>query len=156
ASPGTLSPSTASCPTPGGRGLTVALEGMVVMRNAAHARGSQAIDGYHLLEKLGEGGMGTVYKARRRDSEDLVAVKILSPDKQTAGSILKRFEQEFRAAQRLDHPNIVKVRDFGCTGEDTYYMVMELVEGTSLGKRTRKQGRLPEVEAISIIQQTAA
>ena len=83
------------------------------MRKVLRSPSVPSIDGYQLLEKIGEGGMGSVYKARPRDGGEPVAVKLLSPEKHGGATVLKRFEQEFHAASRLDHPNIVKVRDFG-------------------------------------------
>ena len=68
--------------------------------------------------------------------------------------LLKRFEQEFRAASRLDHPNIVRALDYGDTG-DTPYLVMEFVEGESLGQKLEREGRMSEAEAIRIIAQVA-
>src|ERR687886_2087365 len=68
--------------------------------------------------------------------------------------LLKRFEQEFRAASRLDHPNIVRALDFGDTGTCPY-LVMEYVEGESLGQKIQREGRLPEAEAIRLIAQVA-
>src|SRR5688572_8561069 len=88
---------------------------------------------YELLEKLGEGGMGAVYKARHQDTGELVAVKLLFPDKASNSVRLKRFEQEFRAALRLNHPHVVRVLDFG-TSSKYHFLVMELVEGQSLAQ----------------------
>jgi serine/threonine protein kinase len=119
-------------------------------------RNLKTIGGYDLLEKIGEGGIGAVWKARKQGGGDLTAIKLLPPDgKGNSAPRVKRFEQEFRAASRLDHPNIVKVLDFGFTGS-VHYLVMELVEGMSLGARIAQQGRLKEPEAIDVILQTAA
>jgi serine/threonine protein kinase len=109
---------------------------------------------YDLLEKIADGGMGTVYKARQRSSGQLVAVKIVPPHMAANPVLLKRFEQEFRASSILDHPNIVKALDFGIEGSFPY-LVMELVEGESLGQRLDREKRLPEPEAIRIIGQVA-
>src|SRR5262249_51325863 len=68
--------------------------------------------------------------------------------------LLKRFEQEFRAASRLDHPNIVRALDYGDTGS-TPYLVMEFVEGESLGQKIERDGALSETEAIRLIAQVA-
>jgi serine/threonine protein kinase len=112
------------------------------------------VTGYELLEKIADGGMGTVYKARHRASDQLVAVKIVPPHMAANPVLFKRFEQEFRAASLLDHPNIVKAIDFGTTGSSPY-LVMELVEGESLGQRLDREKRLTEAEAIKIIAQVA-
>jgi serine/threonine protein kinase len=109
---------------------------------------------YQLLEKLGEGGMGAVYKARHEGTGELAAVKLLFPEKTSNQVLVKRFEQEFLAARRVDHPHVVRVLDFGTTA-NSRYLVMELVEGPSLGKRLEK-GRLGEAAAVEIILQVAA
>ncbi len=118
------------------------------------ARRVPALEGYQLLEKIGEGGMGTVYKARDQRAGELVAVKLIYPSDHGASTAVQRFEQEFRAALQLDHPNIVKVRDFGCT-KNAHFMVMELVDGVSLAKHIAERGRLPEPEAVGLIVQAA-
>ncbi|MFO0844998.1 MAG: serine/threonine-protein kinase [Gemmataceae bacterium] len=124
------------------------------MSTPSTVRKASLVGPYELLEKLGEGGMGAVHKARKLGSRELVAVKLLSPDKTSNAIVLKRFEQEFRAALRLDHPHVVRVLDFGAS-EKFHYLVMELVEGTSLGARIAKKGRLKEAEAVEIILQVA-
>src|SRR5206468_312458 len=68
--------------------------------------------------------------------------------------LLKRFEQEFRAASRLDHPNIVRALDYGDAGTSPF-LVLEFVEGESLGQKLEREGRMAESEAIRIIAQVA-
>jgi serine/threonine protein kinase len=114
----------------------------------------QSVGNYELLEKIAEGGMGAIWKARHRDTGQTVAVKVMPSHTASNPVLLKRFEQEFRAASRLDHPNIVRALDFGEAG-NTPYLVMEFVEGESLGQRLGRDGRLPEIEAIRIIAQVA-
>src|SRR5262249_37044002 len=80
--------------------------------------------------------------------------KLLPPDKAQSGVRLKRFEQEFLASLRLDHPHIVKVLDYGCAGP-VHYLAMELVDGPSLGARIDDRGRLAEAEAVDVILQVA-
>jgi serine/threonine protein kinase len=109
---------------------------------------------YDLLEKIAEGGMGTVYRARHRDTGVVVAIKVMPPHMAGNPVLVKRFEQEFNAASRLDHPNIVRALDFGTAG-GVPYLVMEFVEGESLGQKIQRDGRLPETEAIRIIAQVA-
>lgn len=121
---------------------------------APSTRGEKNIGGYEILEKLGQGGMGAVFKARHQETGKVVALKLIPPEKKNSSTRVKRFEQEFKAASRLDHPHIVKVLEFGLAGE-LHYMAMELVEGMSLGKLIAKKGRLEETEAVSLISQTA-
>ncbi len=104
---------------------------------------AQAVGNYDLVEKIAEGGMGMVFKGRHRESGQIVAVKILSP--QMAGNevLLKRFEKEYNTAQKLDHPNIVRALEFGKVNGSPY-LVMEYVEGESLGQRIARQGACPK------------
>src|SRR5262249_49084133 len=114
----------------------------------------QAVGNYDLLEKTAEGGMGSIYRGRNRQTGQIVAVKIMPAHMASNPTLLKRFEQEFRAASRLDHPNIVRALDYGDTG-NTPYLIMEFVEGESLGQKIERDGRMPEAESIRIIAQVA-
>jgi serine/threonine protein kinase len=110
----------------------------------------KSIGKYDLVAKIAEGGMGTVWKGRNRDTEAVVAIKIVPPNMAKNQVLLKRFEQEWKAANLLDHPNIVRALDFCGTGS-TPFLVMEYVDGESLGQRLEREGRLPEAEAVRII-----
>jgi serine/threonine protein kinase len=114
----------------------------------------QTVGSYDLLEKIADGGMGSVYKARQRPSGPVVAIKIVSSHTANNAVLLKRFEQEFRAASTLDHPNIVRALDYGSNGSSPY-LVMEYVDGESLGQRLEREGKLSEAESIRIIAQVA-
>jgi eukaryotic-like serine/threonine-protein kinase len=114
----------------------------------------QTVGQYDLVDKIAEGGMGTIYKGRHRLTGQVVAIKVMSPHMANNGVLLRRFEQEFRAASRLDHPNIVRAIDYGDTGRSPY-LVMEYVEGESLGQKLEREGRMPEAEAIRLIAQVA-
>jgi eukaryotic-like serine/threonine-protein kinase len=113
-----------------------------------------SVGNYDLLEKIAEGGMGAIYRGRHRESGEVVAIKIMPTHMTGNPVLLKRFEQEFRAASRLDHPNIVRALDYGDTGSSPY-LVMEFVEGESLGQKLEREGKMPEAEAIRIIAQVA-
>src|SRR5262249_1096055 len=114
----------------------------------------ETIGNYDLVEKIAEGSMGIVYKARHWQTQQIVAIKVLSRDIARNPVFLKRFEQEFRIANKLDHPNIVKVIEYCDSGEAPYF-VMEFVDGESLGERLERVGRLSEEEALHIIIQIA-
>lgn len=114
----------------------------------------QSVGNYDLVEKIGEGGMGTVYKARHRDSGRVVAIKMMPSPTVANPILLKRFEQEFRAASRLDHPNVVRALDYGTIGQ-TPYLVLEFVDGESLGRKIARDGPIPEAEALRLIAQVA-
>jgi serine/threonine protein kinase len=113
------------------------------------------MDKYEIFELIGEGGMSRVYKGRDRSGGELVAIKVIATDKATTPVLLKRFEQEFLTASRLDHTNIVRSFDYG-RHNNTPYLVMEYVPGQSLGERIERSGRLPVQEAIDIFTQVAA
>jgi Tol biopolymer transport system component/serine/threonine protein kinase len=89
---------------------------------------------YRLIEKIGEGGMGVVWKARDTNLDRDVAIKVLPPDVATQPERLQRFEQEARTAGGLNHPNIVAVYDLG-RHERSLYLVMELVRGETLREK---------------------
>jgi eukaryotic-like serine/threonine-protein kinase len=114
----------------------------------------QSLGNYDLLEKIAEGGMGTVYKARERQSGRIVAIKLVSPQMASNPVFLQRFEKEYNAARSLDHPNVIRALDYGTAG-GLPYLVMEYVDGESLGQRLGREGRLPEAEAVRLVGQVA-
>jgi eukaryotic-like serine/threonine-protein kinase len=114
----------------------------------------QVIGDYELLSQLGRGGMGTVYRGRHRVSGQVVAVKVVPPEVVADAILSKRFEQEFLVAKGLDHPNIVRALDYRATGREAL-LVMEYVEGESLGDRLEREFRIPEDEAVVLITQVA-
>lgn len=109
---------------------------------------------YDLLSKIADGGMGSVYKARNNLTNDIIAIKIVPANMANNQVLIKRFEQEFKAASTLDHPNIVRALDFGYDNGSPF-LVMEYVEGETLGQRIDRQGRLPEKDAVRIVAQIA-
>ncbi|MFO0930637.1 MAG: serine/threonine-protein kinase [Gemmataceae bacterium] len=114
----------------------------------------QTLGNYDLLEKIAEGGMGAIYRGRDRGSGQTVAIKVMPPHMAANPVLLKRFEQEFRAASRLDHPNIVRALDYNDAGTSPY-LVMEFVDGESLGQKIERDGQMSEADAIRIIAQVA-
>ncbi len=110
--------------------------------------------GYQILERLGQGGMGTVFKARHLHLDRLVAIKVIRQDRPILPEIKQRFQREARAAARLSHPNVVAVYDAGLIG-DTSYLVMEYLEGVDLGSLVRQQGPLPLSSACRFALQAA-
>src|SRR6266542_3705195 len=111
---------------------------------------------YYLESKLGVGGMGTVYRARRLLIGDMVAVKVLQPDQVADPQAVERFRREAQTAARLKHPNVAAVYDFGVSREGLNYLVMELAEGESLRSLVERQGTLAETDAAEIIRQVCA
>lgn len=106
-------------------------------------------DRYELLEKIGEGGMALVYKARCRVLDRIVAVKILKNEFANDNSFVEKFKIEAQAAARLSHPNIVNIFDVG-QEQDVYYIVMEYVEGRTLKEIVHEEAPLPVDTAVNI------
>jgi predicted Ser/Thr protein kinase len=104
-----------------------------------------------IIELLGQGGMGAVYKARQPSLDRLVAVKVLPRQASQDPAFAERFTREARALARLSHPNIVAVHDVGKAG-DFYYFVMEYVEGVNL-RQLLRAGQLPPQQALQIVPQ---
>ena len=105
-----------------------------------------------ILELLGQGGMGAVYKARQRQLDRVVALKILPPQVGRTEAFAERFTREARSLAKLSHPGIVMVYDFGHTQAGLYYFVMEFVDGTDL-RHVIRSGQLSPAEALSIVPQ---
>jgi len=105
-----------------------------------------------ILEFLGQGGMGAVYKARQKRLGRLVALKILPPQVGRDPAFAERFEREARSMAMLSHPHIVAVYDFGQTQEGLYYFTMEFVDGTDL-RHVIQAGSLKPSEALAIVPQ---
>jgi serine/threonine protein kinase len=105
-----------------------------------HRVGEVLLGRYRLLERLGSGGMGTVYEAEQLSTQRHVAVKVLRPGLGQVEVIRRRFEREALAAARLDHPHIVDVVDYGVLDDTSVFLVMEMVRGVSLGALIEHHG----------------
>ncbi|MEX0613532.1 MAG: protein kinase, partial [Pirellulales bacterium] len=110
---------------------------------------------YVILEKLGQGGMGQVFKARHKRMDRLVALKILPAGMRANDAALARFEREAKAAGRLSHPNIATAHDAD-EANGVQFLVMEYVEGRDLGSVVREGGRLAIDTAVRYAVQAAA
>ncbi len=110
---------------------------------------------YELIEKIGEGGMAVVYKARCRLLNRYVAIKILRPEFTTDETFVDNFKKESQAAAGLTHPNIVSVFDVGKEG-NINFIVMELVEGKPLSQIIAEKGKMDYKEVIEISRQIAS
>jgi serine/threonine protein kinase/WD40 repeat protein len=109
---------------------------------------------YQLLKRIGQGGMGQVYKARHVLMDRIVALKVIRTDRMDHPESLNRFRREMQAAAKLVHPNVVHSYDAGQAGE-VYFLAMEYIEGTDLKELLNQRGRLPPSEACECIRQTA-
>jgi eukaryotic-like serine/threonine-protein kinase len=112
------------------------------------------IPGYKLQEKLGQGAMGTVYKARQIRMERWVAIKVLQPELAANATIRGRFLQEARSSARLNHPNVITGIDAGEV-DGLCYFAMEYVEGKTLQQLVRERGAMDERQALELIVQVA-
>ncbi|MGL4550110.1 MAG: serine/threonine-protein kinase [Gemmataceae bacterium] len=110
---------------------------------------------YRVLRPLGRGGMGLVYLAEQTSINRRVAVKVLRTQMHQTAGARERFAREGRATAALDHPNIVRIYDVQQDG-DVHFMVMEYVEGKSLSKLLREQGRMTVSRAVDVVRQAAA
>ena len=109
---------------------------------------------YLVLEKIGTGGMGSVYKASQPAMNRMVAIKILHPKLANRKDLTSRFRREARAMSQLTHPNTVKVFVYGELEDDgSLYIVMEMLEGKNLNQAVRKDGPIPTERAIPILIQ---
>jgi eukaryotic-like serine/threonine-protein kinase len=114
----------------------------------------QQIPGYQLLEKLGQGSSGTVYKAKQLSMDRLVAIKVLNPKYGSEPAVLARLTREAHIAARLSHNNIVQAIDVGSAGPLNYF-VMELVEGKTIREELETGKVYKEHEAVDIVVQIA-
>jgi serine/threonine protein kinase/WD40 repeat protein len=109
---------------------------------------------YRVIRLIGEGGMGAVYEAEHRVMQRTVALKVIHRAYTERPAAVERFRREVRAAARLSHPNIVTTYDAEDAG-DTHFLVMEYVEGTSLGRLAKERGPLPVADACNYVRQAA-
>jgi serine/threonine protein kinase len=109
---------------------------------------------YLLLDKLGEGGMGAVFRARHSRLGRIVALKVIRPERLDSELAIKRFRREIITAAQLDHPNVVRAYDADEAG-GVHFFAMEHVEGTDLAKLVKQHGPLPVSRACGYIRQAA-
>jgi serine/threonine protein kinase len=111
--------------------------------------------GYELVQKVGQGGMGLVYKGRQVSLDRVVAVKILNKALCDNEEFIKRFEREAKSIARINHPNIMAVYDFGQT-DGIWYMVIEYIEGSSLSKQIADRLMMPIQDLAPLLVQCLA
>ena len=122
-----------------------------LLKNKTHGL---VIDRYVILERLGEGAMGRVFKAQHRLMGRIVALKLIAPQYASRTSSVARFRRELRLIGRLDHPHIIRAYDANQIGS-SFYLVMEYVGGRSLDRVLESQGSLPPDEVIDYAAQAA-
>lgn len=122
---------------------------------AARLRPGQILDGkYEILEKIGEGGMGQVYKARHIHLDEVRIIKITKPQALPEG--VRRFQEEARIATLVHHQNVAALYDFSRLPDDSYYMVWEFIDGVTLEAWLNRDGPLLCSRAIEVAQQVLA
>ena len=109
---------------------------------------------YQVMEELGKGGMGRVYKAFDSEVKELVALKVLNPEIASGEGVIERFRNELKLARRIAHRSICRVFDLGRDG-DTTYITMEFVSGEDLKTLLRRVGQLPARRAVAIAREVA-
>jgi len=115
-------------------------------------RGTTIADRYDLIEELGTGGMGKVYKAYDKKIEEEIALKILRPDIAVDEKILSRFSNELKIARKIVHKNVGRMYDLS-EAEGTHFITMEYVPGEDLKSFIRRSGQLTVGKALSIAKQ---
>ncbi len=135
------------CPTDGSTLRTAAGDGII---------GSVIADRYHVIRKLGEGGMGQVYLAEHVKMGRMSAIKVMTQALANDMDAVGRFNREAANASKISHPNIAAIYDFGETPEGLIYLAMEFVEGESLTNLCEALGALPAPRAAEIARQVAS
>src|SRR6202163_1651668 len=142
-------------PTP--RGTSAWSVAVTPASGAPYAQGEELVgtvlaERYEILELLGQGGMGAVYKARDTELERLVALKLIRADLASNPEILRRFKQELILAREVTHRNVIRIFDLG-QAKGFKFITMEFVEGRDLRAVIREKEKLPPDEAVRIIAQ---
>ena len=112
-------------------------------------------DRYHIVQKLGEGGMGQVYLSQHVRMKRKSAVKVMNPGMVHDPDAISRFNREAENASQIAHPNVAAIYDFGETSDGLIYLAMEFIEGDALTKILKNNGALPAARAASISKQVA-
>ena len=117
--------------------------------------GQVVADRYHVVKKLGEGGMGQVYRAEHVKMCRRSAIKVMNPSMVHDPDAVARFNREASNASRITHPNVCAIYDFGETPDGLIYLAMEFIEGEPLTDLLERDGPLPLARATSVFLQTA-
>jgi eukaryotic-like serine/threonine-protein kinase len=120
----------------------------------ALTRGAVLSGRYEILDAIGKGGMGVVYKARDLDLDETVALKVMRGDVTGSSDGARRFRSEIKLARKVTHPNVCRIHDYSRQGHLTY-IAMEFIAGTDLKQELRRRGPFPPTEALDLILQVA-
>jgi eukaryotic-like serine/threonine-protein kinase len=139
--------------------VVATLPSHVLHRLSRRLRHAQEMGSYHLIERLGRGGMGEVWRGRHRLLARSAAIKLVRPELLGAGSeaearsMLRRFEKEAQATAALSSPHTIRLFDFGVTEDQTFYYVMELLSGRDLESLVRDFGPIPAERTLFLLRQ---
>ena len=152
---GAFDEGTEFCPR---HGLALVTQGATMVAPArapiAETLEGLTLDGRYQIEaRIGEGGMGVVYRAHHRILEKKVAIKVLRPQVARDTTLLERFVTEAKAASRIRHPSIVDIHDFGTLPDGGAYFVMDYFAGPTLAQALRQSGPMPAARAVGIMMQ---
>lgn len=143
-------------PAPGTQHSTVRLDAPAQTAALATQPSLGALIGrYELLERVGVGGMGVVYRARDRETQEIVALKVLKPEIAADPTMDERFKNELRLARRITHKNVCRIYDFNRL-DGLAYISMEFIEGETLRALLDRVGALPHPHALSVLRQVCA
>jgi serine/threonine-protein kinase len=139
--------------------IVAILPSHVLQRIGRRLRQAQEMGSYHLVELLGRGGMGEVWRAEHRLLARAAAIKLVRPEllgastEASARTMLRRFEREAQATAALSSPHTIRIFDFGVTADRTFYYVMELLSGRDLESLVREFGPVPAERALYLLSQ---
>lgn len=143
-----------SSPIPAPEGIPVSCTKTLETPKEKLTKRTMVSDRYEIIEELGRGGMGTVYRALDKEINEEVAIKFLKPEIAEDESTIERFRNELKIAHKIAHKNVCKMYHLA-KEEGTHYITMEYVPGESLKKFIQNKGKLPEEKAITIAKQIA-
>ncbi|HOX37069.1 MAG TPA: bifunctional serine/threonine-protein kinase/formylglycine-generating enzyme family protein [Candidatus Brocadiia bacterium] len=136
------------------KGFLTSIQAEEIRRAMATRGKAKLLAGFEILDLIGRGAMGKVYKARQISLDRIVALKILPTRLAKDKEYVARFLQEAKSAARLNHPNVVHCYEVG-QARGYYFMAMELVQGENIRNKLKREGKLPEKEALGIALQVA-
>ncbi len=131
-------------------------DGGPLIETGLWSEGSVVLGKYQILAKLGEGGMGSVFKALHLHFNEIRALKVMNPRLMENGAFRRRFECEAILARKLQHPNAVRVEDFDEADNGQPFIVMEYIDGQSFRKLIEAEGPLPVLRCCTILSQVAS